>query len=177
MPDHSRRVGQRGDLIDDDTPSRLVTIGRVPGRAEHRVQRGRRAALDGQRQLGDQLALAGLLGRRPLPGHHVMRGDGLEQRALQQLAARHHQVGGVSGEHGRGAREGRLLRGLAEAAHQFAGEVLRGGKRRRPAVEAEPPAGQPHELGEHGLEFLIRDVPRRRAVGGAGDAGDNRSFG
>jgi hypothetical protein len=170
MPDHSRGISERRDLVDDDTPARLVARGVVPGRPEHRVQRGRRAALDGQRELGDQLPFACLLRRRPLPRHHVVRGDGLEQRALEQLAARHDQVRRVAAEHGQAGTEGRHLGGLAEAADQFAGEVLGRAERRGPAVEAEPPAGQLHELGEHRLEFRSRDVPRRRAVGGAGDA-------
>jgi hypothetical protein len=178
MPDHSRRVGQRGDLIDDDTPSRLVTIGRVPGRAEHRVQRGRRAALDGQRQLGDQLPLAGLLRRRPLPGHHVVRGDRLEQRAFEQLPARYHEVGVMAAERG-GTRHGAgsVLGGLAEAADELAGQVLSRGECRGAAVEAEPPAVQPHELGEDRLELGRGDAPFRRAVMGEGDGGDTDPFG
>jgi hypothetical protein len=170
MPDHSRGISERRDLVDDDTPARLVARGVVPGRAEHRVQRGRRAALDGQRELGDQLPFACLLRRHPLPRHHVVRGDRLEQRALEQLAARHREARRVPAEHGQAASERRLLGRLAEAADQLAGEVLGRGQRRGPAVEAEPPAGQLHELGEHRLEFRRRDVPRRRAVGGAGDA-------
>ena len=169
MPDDSGGIGERRDLVDDDTPACLIVRGVVPGRAEHRVQRGRRAALDGQRELGDQLPFARLLRRHPLPRHHVVRGDRLEQRALQQLAARHGQVRGVAAEHGQVTREGRLLGGLAEAADQLAGEVLGRGERRGPAVEAEPPAGQLHELGEHRLELRRRDIPPRGAVGGAGD--------
>ena len=169
MPDHSRGVSERRDLVDDDTPARLVAPGVVPGRAEHRVQRGRRAALDGQRELADQLPFACLLRRRPLPRHHIVRGDRLEQRALEQLAARHDQARGVPAEDRQAAREGRHLGGLAETADQLAGEVLGRGERHGPAVEAEPPAGQLHELGEHRLEFRSRDVPRRRAVSGAGD--------
>jgi hypothetical protein len=99
-----------------------------------------------------------------------VRGDRLEQRALEQLAARHDQVRGVAAEYRQAASEGRLLGGLAEAADQLAGEVLGRGERPGPAVEAEAPAGQLHELGEHRLQFRCRDVPRRRAVGGAGDA-------
>jgi hypothetical protein len=170
MPDHSRGISERRDLVDDDTPAGLVARGVVPGRAEHRVQRGRRPALDGQRELGDQLPFACLLRRHPLPRHHVVRGDRLEQRALEQLAARHDQVRGVAAEYRQAASEGRLLGGLAEAADQLAGEVLGRGERPGPAVEAEAPAGQLHELGEHRLQFRCRDVPRRRAVGGAGDA-------
>jgi hypothetical protein len=170
MPDHSRGISERRDLVDDDTPARLVARGVVPGRAEHRVQRGRRAALDGQRELGDQLPFACLLRRHPLPRHHVVRGDRLEQRALEQLAARHREAGRVPAEHGQVASESRLLGGLAEAADQLAGEVLGRRQGLGPAIEAEPPAGQLHELGEHRLEFRRRDVPRRRAVGGAGDA-------
>jgi len=170
MPDHSRGIGERGNLVDHDTPARLVAPGLVPRRAEHRLQRGRRAALDGQRQLCDQLPFARLLRRRPLPGHHVVRGDRLEQRALEQLAARHGQVRGVPAEHRQATRERRHLGGLAEPADELAGEVLGRGERLRAAVEAEPPAGQLHELGEHRLEFRHRDIPRRRAVDGAGDA-------
>jgi len=170
MPDHSGGVSERGDLVDDDTPARLLVAPRiVPRRLEHRVQRGRRAALDGQRELGDQLAFARLLRRHALPGHHVVRGDRLEQRALEQLAARHGQVRGVPAEHRQAARERRHLGRLAEPADQLTGEVLGRRERRRAAVEAEPPAGQLHELGEHRLEFRRRDVPRRSAVGGAGD--------
>jgi hypothetical protein len=169
MPDRSRGIGERCDLVDDDTPARLVARGVVPGRAEYRVQSGRRAALDGQRELRDQLSFACLLRRHPLPRHHVVRGDRLEQRALEQLAARHGQVRRVAAEHGQAAGERRLLGGLAESADQLAGEVLGRRERRGPAVEAEPPAGQLHELGEHRLEFRRRDVPPRRAVGGAGD--------
>jgi hypothetical protein len=99
-----------------------------------------------------------------------VRGDRLEQRALEQLAARHDQVRGVAAEYRQAASERRLLGGLAEAADQLAGEVLGRGERPGPAVEAEAPAGQLHELGEHRLQFRRRDVPRRRAVGGAGDA-------
>jgi hypothetical protein len=99
-----------------------------------------------------------------------VRGDSLEQRALQQLASRHDQVRGVAAEHWQVTSEGRHLGGLAEAADQLAGEVLGRGERPGAAVEAEPPAGQLHELGEHRLEFRHRDAPRRRAVGGAGDA-------
>jgi hypothetical protein len=170
MPDHSRGVSERRDLVDDDTPARLVARGVVPGRAEHRVQCGRRATLDGQRELGDQLPFACLLRRHPLPHHHVVRGDRLEQRAFEQLAARHNQIRGVAAEYRQAASERRLLGGPAEAADQLASEVLGRGQRLGPAVEAEPPAGQLHELGEHRLEFRRRDVPRRRAVGGAGDA-------
>jgi hypothetical protein len=83
MPDHSGGISEGRDLVDDDTPARLVARRVVPGRAEHRVERGRRAALDGQRELGDQFPLACLLRRRPLARHHVVRGDRLEQRALQ----------------------------------------------------------------------------------------------
>jgi hypothetical protein len=169
MPDHSRGISERCDLVDDDTAACLVARGVVPGRAEHRVQRRRRAAFDGQRELGDQLPFARLLRRRPLSRHHVVRGDRLEQRAFEQLTARHDQVRGVPAEDWQAAREGRHLRGLAEAADQLAGEVLGRGERRGPAVEAEPPAGQLHELGEHRLELRHRDIPRRRAVGGAGD--------
>jgi len=170
MPDHSRGISERRDLVDDDTPARLVARSVVPGRAEHRVQCGRRATLDGQRELGDQLPFACLLRRHPLPHHHVVRGDRLEQRAFEQLAARHDQIRSVAAEYRQAASKRRLLGGLAEAADQLAGEVLGRGQRLGAALEAEPPAGQLHELGEHRLEFRRRDVPRRRAVGGAGDA-------
>jgi len=165
MPDHSGRVGERGDLVDDDAPPSLVAVGAVPGRAEHRVQGGRRAPLDGQRQLRDQLPFPRLLGRRAFPGHHVVRGDRLEQGALQQLPARHDEAGRVTGEGAvSGGGERRLFGGLAEAAYQLAGEVLRRGEGGRAAVEAEPPAGQLHEFGEDGLEFGRRGVPRASAV-------------
>src|SRR6202012_4716950 len=45
------------------------------------------------------------------------------------------------------------------------------------AVEAELPAAQLHELGEYLVELRRRDVPRRRAVIGAGDGGDPGPFG
>jgi hypothetical protein len=55
-------------------------------------------------------------------------GDRLEQSALKQLAARHHQVGGVAAERREASHGPRpALRRLAQAANELAGQVLRRG--------------------------------------------------
>ena len=60
MPGNGRRVGERGDLVDDDAAARGVGSGRVPGRAQQRVEGLRGAVLDGVGQFGQQFALPGL---------------------------------------------------------------------------------------------------------------------
>ena len=76
------------------------------------VARG--SALDRVGQLGQQFPLAGLGRERTRAGHHVVRGDPLQQRALEPLPAGHDEVGGVAGEQGR-AGQGRPA-GSAAAA-------------------------------------------------------------
>src|SRR6185437_2408216 len=100
VPGEGGYVGQGGHLVDDDAAALLVAGRAVPGGLEDRVEGGGRVPLDGQRQLGDHLALARLLRQRVPAGHHVVRGDRLEQRALEQLAARHREVGGVAAQRG-----------------------------------------------------------------------------
>jgi hypothetical protein len=178
VPGQGGRVGQRGDLVDDDPPPVGVIGGVVPGGPEDRVEAGRGAAVEGERELGDDLALVRLLRHGRLAAHHVVGRDRLQQGAFQQLTARHHQVGGVTA-HRRGTRDrpGRVLGGRAEPADQLAGQVLGGGQRGRAAVEAELPAVQLHELGEDRLQFGRRDVPGGRTVVLAGDGGNHGPFG
>ena len=95
MPGDGRSVGEGGDLVDHHAAAGDVGGGRVPGRAEHRIERPRRADLDGGRELGDQLAFAGLRGGRTGPRHHVVRRDGFEQGAFQPLGPRDHEVARV----------------------------------------------------------------------------------
>ena len=111
MPGDRGRVGEAGDLVDDDAAACRVGRGRVPGRAQQRVERPRRAALDREGQLGQQFALPGLGRDHPGAGHHVVRGDPLEQGALQPLLPRHDEVRGVPGERARVGGEGGLLGG------------------------------------------------------------------
>jgi len=178
VPGEGGRVGQRGDLVDDDPPSLRVIGGVVPGGPEDRVEAGRGAAVESEGELGDDLALVRLLRHGGLAAHHVVGGDRLQQRAFQQLTARHHEVGGVAAQpRGTRDRARRVLRGRAEAADQLAGQVLGGGQRGRAAVEAELPAVQLHELGEDRLQLGRRDVPGGRAVVLAGDRGNHGPFG
>ena len=82
----------------DDAAARGVGPGRVPGRAQQRVQGLRGAALDGVGQFGQQLALPGLGREDPGAVHHVTSRDGLEQGTFETLPARDDKVGGVAGE-------------------------------------------------------------------------------
>jgi hypothetical protein len=91
-------IGEGCHLVDDHATT-FGVIGRaVPGRLEHRIKGGRRTTLDRERELGDHLTLAGLLGHDAFPAHHVVSGDRLEQGALESLAARQHEISVVTGE-------------------------------------------------------------------------------
>ncbi len=98
MPGNGRRVGERGHLVDDDAAARGVSSGRIPGRADQRVERAGGAALDGVGQFGQQFALPGLGRDHSRPSHHVVGGDPLEQCALQPLPPGHDEVRGVAGQ-------------------------------------------------------------------------------
>src|SRR5580692_11717598 len=111
MPGYGRRVGEARDLVDDDAAAFGVRSGRLPGRAQHRIEGLRRAALHGEGQLGQELAFPGLRLDDSGPGHHVARGDPLQQRALQPLLPWHKQVRGVPVEGVVGRREVGVLGG------------------------------------------------------------------
>jgi hypothetical protein len=98
VPGDRGGIGEGGDLVDDDAAARGVGPGRVPGRPEQRVERPRSAALDRPGQLGQQFPLPGLGREHPGAGHHVVRGDPLQQRALQPLLAGHDQVRAIPGQ-------------------------------------------------------------------------------
>ena len=65
---------------------------------EHGVQGALPARQQGRGQLGDQLPFPGLHRYHPGPAHHVVRGDSLEQRALQPLPPGHDEVRSVPGQ-------------------------------------------------------------------------------
>ena len=158
MPGDSGRVGEAGDLVDDDAAARRVGLGGAPGRAQQRVERARRAALDREGQLGQQFAFPGLGRDHPGAGHHVVRGDPLEQGAFQPLLARHDEVRGVPGERAGAGGEGGVLGGDAEAADQLAGHVLQRGGALRAALVGGGPDVQGEQRVEDLGEFGHRDV-------------------
>jgi len=141
VPGEGRRVRQGSDLVDDHPPPLSVICRVAPGGLEDRVEAGRGAPFEGERELGDDLALVGLLCHGGFAAHHVDRGDRLEQGTLKQLAAGHHEVGRVTVQRcAAGGGPGAVLGCLAEAADEFARQVLGGGQRGGTAVEAELPA-------------------------------------
>jgi hypothetical protein len=57
MPGDRGCIGERGDLVDDDAAAVRIRPGGIPGRAQPRVERARRAVLDRVHQLGEQFPL------------------------------------------------------------------------------------------------------------------------
>jgi hypothetical protein len=57
MPGDRGCIGERRDLVDDDAAAVRIRPGGIPGRAQQRVERARRAVLDRVHQLGEQFPL------------------------------------------------------------------------------------------------------------------------
>ena len=58
MPGHCGGVGERGDLVDDDTQPGGIRFRGRPGRPQCRIERAGSAVRDRRGEPGDELALA-----------------------------------------------------------------------------------------------------------------------
>ena len=153
MPGDRGCIGERRDLVDDDPAAVRIRPGGIPGRAQPRVERARRAVLDRVDQLGEQFPFQFLGPGRALASHHVPPRDRLEQCALEPLLAGNHQVSRIAAQRAGAGGERRLLRGHADPADQLAGQVFQRGQRPLGPVELVRPYVQVEQLTQNLLKL------------------------